>query len=215
MIHILARQNSILSNRLAELRNVNIQQNRARFRENIRFSGEILAYEISKHLSSELVPIQTPLGQHTSHVIHDESIVLATILRAGLAVHDGFLQVFNRAENAFVSAYRKYSNDHEFEIVVEYLAAPSIEGKTLILCDPMLATGKSMYLAYKALLKHGTPKEVWVAAVIASSPGIQFIQEHIPHAHIMVCDADEILNEHAYIVPGLGDAGDLCYGEKW
>lgn len=210
----LAKNYSILNDRLAELRSIEFQNDRSRFRENIRMAGQILAYELSKHLASKTQAIQTPLGIHSSKILNSEAPVMATILRAGLNVHEGMLDVFKNADCAFVSAYRKYNDNNQFEIVVEYLATPDINNRILIICDPMLATGKSMVLAYQTLLSKGTPAQVWIASVIGSRQGVDYVQKHIPNAHIIIGDVDEHLNEHAYIVPGLGDAGDLCYGPK-
>ena len=202
----LSENNTILNRFIAEIRDVNIQQDSLRFRRNIERIGEIMAYEISKELSYESVPVTTPNGI---------SVVLGTILRAGLPLHAGFHNYFDRAENAFVSAYRKYISDNEFEVVVEYLASPRLDGKTLLLVDPMLATGISADLSYRALLTKGTPAKIVLACVIASQQAIDYAISHFPEDTIIYCAAiDPILNEHAYIVPGLGDAGDLCFGEK-
>ncbi|OYU95179.1 MAG: uracil phosphoribosyltransferase [Bacteroidetes bacterium B1(2017)] len=213
MLQILTQQSSIINDFLAELRDVSIQKDRARFRKNVERIGEIMAYEVSKYLDRTEVSVQTPLGQHAS-MLQKEQPVLATVLRAGLALHHGFLNYFDHADNAYVSAYRKHTNLHEFEIVVEYLATPSIEGRTLILIDPMLATGRSMFLTYKALLTKGKPSRVFVVSLIASEQGVEYIQKHMPNADIFIAAVDPSLDENSYIVPGLGDAGDLCFGEK-
>ena len=213
MLHVLTKEHSLVNDYLAELRNVDIQQDRARFRRNIERIGEIIAYETSKHLARKMTTITTPLGVHESHIL-DKQPVLATVLRAGLPMHQGFLNYYDRADNAYVSAYRKHTSKHEFEIVVEYLAAPDINNRTLILIDPMLATGRSMYLTYQALLTKGKPSQVIVAGVIASQQGIEFIQQHMPEAKIFIGDIDPELDATSYIVPGLGDAGDLSFGEK-
>lgn len=207
---------SIVNKYMMELRDVNIQKDPLRFRTNLDRIGEIMAYEISKHLKYTEIEVQTPLGKATCHETTDH-VVLGTILRAGLPFHHGFLNVFDKAENAFVSAYRKYKEKGDsFDVLVEYLASPSIEGKTLLLVDPMLATGSSMELAYKALLSKGMPAYIHVASVIASRQGVDYIRNHFPADRTTIwCGAiDEEVNSHSYIVPGLGDAGDLAYGEK-
>jgi uracil phosphoribosyltransferase len=215
-IHNLEENNSILNQFMAEIRDIHIHENKLRFRKNIERIGEIMSYEISKELQYKTINVQTPLGIKPVSV-PDEKIVLATILRAGLPFHQGFLELFDNAENAFVSASRKYNKEHSaFTIEVEYLSSPSIEGKTLIVIDPMLATGGSMDLAYKTLLKRGTPAKIHVACVIASQKGIQAACEIFPEeiSTIWAAAIDPHLNDKAYIVPGLGDAGDLAYGEK-
>lgn len=207
---------SIMSQYMRELRDVNIQGDRMRFRANIDRIGQLMAYEISKRIAYEDVVIRTPLAECVCQQ-PAEKIVIATILRAGLPFHHGFLQIFDRAENAFVSAYRKYNRDGDsFDVLVEYMASPSMEGKTLILVDPMLATGTSMELGYRALLRKGTPKSIHVAAVIASEKSVQYVRDNFPDDKTTVwCGAiDPEINSHSYIVPGLGDAGDLAYGEK-
>jgi uracil phosphoribosyltransferase len=215
-VHHLSENNSVLNHFLAEIRDVNVHDDRLRFRKNIERIGEIMAYEISKSLQYTTVSVQTPLGVSDIPFISD-SVVLATILRAGLPFHQGFLEIFDKAENAFVSASRKYNADHtQFEIVVEYLSSPSIEGKTLMIVDPMLATCGSLEWAYRALLKRGNPAKVHVACVIASRKGIEICQSLFPKEKTTIWAAaiDPDLNDRAYIVPGLGDAGDLAYGEK-
>ena len=213
----LSKNNSIINQFLAEMRDVDYQQNRLLFRNNITRVGEMMAYEISKTLAYEPRDVQTPLGVSTVNVPADK-VILATIFRAGLPFHNGFLNVFDHAGNAFVSAYRKYTdNEHtQVGIHVEYLATPSVEGKTLIIADPMLATGGSMELGYKAFLTKGTPKRIHVACVIASPEGIEHVKNTFPDDKTTVwCAAiDPGMNEHKYIVPGFGDAGDLCYGDK-
>ena len=213
----LSKNNSIINQFLAEMRDVDYQQNRLLFRNNIMRVGEMMAYEISKTLDYVPRNVQTPLGVSTVNVPADK-VILATIFRAGLPFHNGFLNVFDHAGNAFVSAYRKYTdNEHtQVGIHVEYLATPSVEGKTLIIADPMLATGGSMELGYKAFLTKGTPKRIHVACVIASPEGIEHVKNTFPDDKTTVwCAAiDPGMNEHKYIVPGFGDAGDLCYGDK-
>ncbi|WP_298454287.1 uracil phosphoribosyltransferase [uncultured Prevotella sp.] len=209
--------NSIINQYLAEIRDVDYQQNRLLFRNNIMRVGEMMAYEISKTLDYEMKDVTTPLGVSRVSVPADK-IILATIFRAGLPFHNGFLNVFDHAGNAFVSAYREYTdNEHtEVGIHVEYLATPSIDGKTLIIADPMLATGGSMELGYRAFLTKGTPKRIHIACVIATPDGINHIKKTLPEDKTTIwCAAvDPGMNEHKYIVPGFGDAGDLCYGSK-
>ena len=213
----LSESNSIINQYLAETRDVDYQKNRLLFRNNIQRIGELVAYEISKQLDYETKDVTTPLGISQVNVPADK-IVLATIFRAGLPFHNGFLNIFDHAGNAFVSAYREYTDEehHNIGVHVEYLATPSIDGKTLIIADPMLATGASMELGYKAFLTKGTPKRIHVACVIASPEGIEHIKKTFPEKKTTIwCAAiDPGLNEHQYIVPGFGDAGDLCYGEK-
>lgn len=207
---------SLVSRYMLELRDVNIQHDAMRFRANLDRIGQIMAYEISKRLDYKETEVHTPLGTCVCREPADQ-IVLATILRAGLPFHQGFLSYFDQAQNAFVSAYRRYREKGDtFDIVVEYMATPSIEGKTLILVDPMLATGSSMELAYKALLQKGTPARIHVASVIASRQSVEFIQRHFPEDRTTLwCGAiDPEINAHSYIIPGLGDAGDLAYGVK-
>ena len=207
---------SLVSRYMLELRDVEIQKDPMRFRHNLDRIGEIMAYEISKRLNYKDVDIQTPLGTARCQDIADR-IVLATILRAGLPLHHGFLNFFDHAENAFVSAYRRYKEKGDsFDVLVEYLASPDIEGKTLILVDPMLATGSSMELAYKAMLRKGTPSRIHVASVIASRQSVEYVKEHFPanKTTVWIGAIDADVNDHSYIVPGLGDAGDLAYGEK-
>lgn len=207
-------QNSVLNHYLKEMRSIHMQNDRLRFRTNIRRIGEIMAYEISKTLDYQTEQVQTPLGMATAETISDR-IVIGTILRAGLPFHQGFLNYLDYAENAFVSAYRKYKDTIKFDIFVEYIASPDLNGKTLILTDPMLATGGSMELAYGALLSKGTPAKLHVASIIASQQAIGYIEEHLPaDTTVWVGAIDPELNEHSYIVPGLGDAGDLAFGEK-
>lgn len=201
---------------MLELRDVDIQHDAMRFRTNLERIGQIMAYEISRRLDYKDREIRTPLGKCVCKEPVDQ-VVLATILRAGLPFHHGFLSYFDQAENAFVSAYRRYREKGDtFDIVVEYMATPDIEGKTLILVDPMLATGSSMELAYKALLQKGTPARIHVASVIASRRSVEYVKQHFPDDRTTVwCGAiDPEINAHSYIVPGLGDAGDLAFGEK-
>jgi uracil phosphoribosyltransferase len=214
-INNLSENNSVLNHYLKEIRSVEIQHDPMRFRRNMERIGEIMAYEISKMLSYINEDVPTPLGTAPVNVIEDK-IVISTILRAGLPFHQGFLSYFDRAENAFVSAYRKYKDALKFDIFVEYIASPSLENKTLIITDPMLATGSSMELAYGALLTKGTPAHVHIATVIASKQAVKYIKKHFEGKNVTLWTAaiDPDLNEHSYILPGLGDAGDLAYGEK-
>lgn len=201
---------------LREMRDTSIQGDPVRFRLNLRRVGEIIAYEISKRLPYNKIEVTTPLAPSPA-VELAVPVVLATILRAGLPFHEGFLSFFDRAENAFVSAYRKYKEKGDkFDVMIEYLASPDITGKTLILIDPMLATGSSMELAYKALLTKGEPAEIHLASVIASREAVEYIRKVMPEdkTTVWIGAVDPDLNPHRYIVPGLGDAGDLAYGEK-
>ena len=211
----LSENNSVLNHYLKEIRSVEIQNDSMRFRRNMERIGEIMAYEISKSMHYTPEDVKTPLGIAPTNVI-DEKIVISTILRAGLPFHTGFLSYFDKAENAFVSAYRKYKDALKFDIFIEYIASPDLTGKTLIITDPMLATGGSMELAYGALLTKGKPAHIHVATVIASQAAIDYVASHFPDSNTSIWAAaiDPELNEHSYIVPGLGDAGDLAYGEK-
>lgn len=210
----LSQQNTVLNKFVAELRDINIQSDRMRFRRNIERIGEFMAYEISRELAYEPLCVTTPLGTSTQNV-PKENIVLATILRAGLPLHTGFLNIFDSVENAFVSAYREYTDETHFDIKIEYLASPRLEGKTVILVDPMLATGFSAELSYRALCTKGIPQQLIISVVIASKKAIEYIKDKFPQDTIVYCAAiDPELNSHSYIVPGLGDAGDLCFGKK-
>lgn len=214
MIHNLSLTASIFSTFLAELRDCSIQRDPMRFRRNLERVAEVLGYELSKQLEYELTHVTTPLGEADVMLLKNQP-VLATILRAGLPMHQGLLNVFDRAESAFVSAYRRHTTAEDFDIQVEYMAAPDIEGKTLILSDPMLATGSSMVMVYKALLKHGKPARVHVVSAIAAPEALEYVKLHLPdNAMIWVGAVDRELTAQSYIVPGLGDAGDLAYGVK-
>lgn len=210
-----AEQDSLVSQYMMELRDVNVHSDMLRFRRNLERIGEIMAYEISKTLKYHPVEVDTPLAPCNCRAVGND-VVLATIFRAGLPFHQGFLNYFDHAGNAFVSAYRKYKEKENFDVFIEYIAAPDLNGKTLILCDPMLATGTSMELSYRALLTKGQPARVHVASVIASEAAVEYVKKTFPDAITTVwCGAiDPIINSHSYIVPGLGDAGDLAYGEK-
>jgi uracil phosphoribosyltransferase len=213
-MHNLSDKNSIIHQFIGELRDVEIQKDSMRFRRNLERIGEIFAYEISKTLPYIEKEITTPLGIANMPQLEDQPVI-ATILRAGLPVHQGLLNYFDRAENAFVSAYRKHHKDNSFEIKIEYLSSPDLNDKTLILCDPMLATGQSMFLAYKALLKMGTPKHIHIIGVIASAEGVNYVKANFPeNTTIWLGAVDDELTAKSYIVPGLGDAGDLAYGKK-
>lgn len=210
-----AERPSLVSQYMMELREVSIQKDMLRFRRNLHRIGEVMAYEISKQMRYKTIDTTTPLAVAKCHVL-DEQVVLGTIFRAGVPFHQGFLDFFDSAENAFVSAYRKYKNDDEFDVHIEYLASPRIDGKTLIIADPMLATGSSMELSYRALLTKGEPAHIHVASVIASRQAVEFIKEVLPtdRTTLWLGAIDDELNTHSYIVPGLGDAGDLAYGGK-
>ncbi len=215
-LHILNRQNTLLNKFIAQIRDKEIQRDSMRFRRNLERIGEISAYEISRTLHYVPRVVETPLGEATVETI-DDRIVIATILRAGLPFHQGFLNYFDDAQNAFVSAYRKSTKDGKFKVKVEYISCGDLEGKILLLVDPMLATGSSLVLAYEALCERGgMPAHTHVASVIASEQGIDYAMKHLPHetTTIWAAAVDEELTSRSYIVPGIGDAGDLAYGEK-
>ena len=214
-VHHLQENNSILNKFISEIRDVKIQKDSLRFRRNIERIGEVLGYELSKQLSYSGVYVETPLGKKKVQLSYND-LVLCSILRAGLPLHQGLLNYFDDAENAFISAYRHHpNNDAEFEIVVEYFAAPSIENKTLLLADPMLATGQSLVAVLEAIKKYGSPKEIHIVAVIGAKEGIEFIKDKFPeNTHLWIAAIDNELNNKGYIVPGLGDAGDLAFGTK-
>jgi uracil phosphoribosyltransferase len=210
---VLNKTNSIANHYLAELRDVDAQKDSMRFRRNMERLGEIFAYEISKKLNFEEFEIQTPLGLANINLLV-QMPVLATILRAGLPLHQGILNVFDQSNSAFISAYRKNKKSGEFIIKVEYMATPDLEGKTLIISDPMLATGQSMVLCCKELMANYKIKSLHIVSVIASQVGIAHVKAHLPNAHLWIGAIDEELTTKAYIVPGLGDAGDLAFGSK-
>lgn len=215
-LHILSEQNTVLNKFIAQIRDKSVQRDSMRFRRNLERIGEITAYEISKTFSYKPLLVETPLGEASVGMI-DDRIVVATILRAGLPYHQGFLNYFDDAENAFVSAYRKSTKDGKFTVKVEYISCGDLEGKTLLLVDPMLATGSSLVLAYKALCERGgVPACTHVASVIASEQGIDYVGKNMPRktTTIWAAAVDEELTSRCYIVPGIGDAGDLAYGEK-
>lgn len=214
-IKILGNNHSILDQYLAEIRDENIQKDPLRFRENMYRMGEIFAYEISKSLEYEVNQVVTPLGTADVPQLIRQP-VLATILRAGLSIHNGLLRIFDRGENCFISAYRKYTEDGKFDIEFEYMASPSLDNKVVILSDPMLASGKSMEIGYHALFSKGTPKYIHLVSVIASKQGVEYVVKNITDENVTLWlgAVDDDMTPHSYIVPGLGDAGDLAYGEK-
>jgi uracil phosphoribosyltransferase len=214
IIHHLGEKPSILNRFIAELRDVNIQTDRMRFRKNLERIGEVLCYEMSKYLHYQPELITTPLGEKSVELPKDQ-IVICSILRAGLALHQGLMNFFDGADNAFISAYRKHTSETDFDIMVEYLASPSLEGKILFLADPMLATGRSFANVYNALTPLGKPREIHLFAVIGAKQGIAYLEDKFPpNTHLWIATIDPHLNEHGYIVPGLGDAGDLAFGNK-
>jgi len=213
MVYNLSETPSIGNAFIAELRDRDIQADRLRFRRNLERMGEVLAYELSKTLNYETRSVETPLGTAEVNLPTNE-IVLATILRAGLPIHQGLLNYFDRSANAFVSAFRKHHKDGSFDVHVEYISTPSLEGKTLIITDAMIATGASMALAVKSLLEHGQPDALHIATAIASTDGLNYVRRIFREARIWMGALDDELTAKSYIVPGLGDAGDLSYGEK-
>lgn len=213
-IHHIEAEKSILNHFIAEIRDVEIQKDRMRFRRNIERIGEILSYELSKILVYEDKTVKTPLGEKSVAIVND-SVVVCSVLRAGLPLHQGILNYFDNADNSFISAYRHHLNDTDFEIVVEYMASPSLENKILLLADPMLATGKSLAAVYEAIKPLGTPKEIHLISVIASTEGIDYVDSQFPtDTHLWIAAIDNKLSNKGYIVPGLGDAGDLSFGNK-
>jgi uracil phosphoribosyltransferase len=214
-IHNLSEEDSILNSFISEIRDIDIQSDRMRFRRNIERIGEVLCYEMSKTLDFAPKTITTPLGTSETRLIN-EDIVLCSILRAGVPLHNGLLNYFDDAENAFISAYRHHKENPEtFEIIVEYLACPSLEGKTLILADPMLATGQSMVATFEALQPFGTPKNIHLVSIIGAQDGVDLINNHFgKDTHLWIAAIDKTLSDKGYIVPGLGDAGDLAFGKK-
>jgi uracil phosphoribosyltransferase len=214
-VHNLSDQNSVLNSFVSEIRDVEIQKDSMRFRRNIERIGEVLGYEMSKVLHYKSSEVNTPLGTCSMDLMEND-IILCSILRAGVPLHNGLLNYFDAAQNAFISAYRQHKqNPESFDIVVEYLACPSLENKTLILADPMLASGLSMVATYEALKPFGTPKEIHLVSVIGAQEGIDYVKTHFSKdTHLWIATVDDELNEKGYIVPGLGDAGDLAFGEK-
>lgn len=216
MIHILNKENTILNKFIAQIRDREVQRDSMRFRRNLERVGEVMSYEISRVLDYKTQIVETPLGEAAVEMIRDK-IVVATILRAGLPLHQGFLNYFDDAESVFVSAYRKSSKDGSFKVKVEYVSNCDLEGKTFILVDPMLATGTSLVLAYEALIaKGGEPEHTHIASVIASEQGVDYTMRNLPSRSttLWVGAVDAELTSRSYIVPGIGDAGDLAYGEK-
>jgi uracil phosphoribosyltransferase len=213
-VHNFSKTNSIYNNFLSQLRDLKVQKDRMRFRRNLERLGEITAYEISKELQFKEAEIYSPLGVANMHIIEQQPVI-ATILRAGLPLHQGFLNYFDNSDNCFISAYRKHTNNEDFDVEIEYLSSPDIDGKVVILNDPMIASGASMVLAYKALLSKGKPKHVHIVGVISSLVGLNYVKKHMPaNTTIWVGAIDEEMTAQSYIVPGLGDAGDLAYGQK-
>jgi uracil phosphoribosyltransferase len=214
-IHYLSENNSVLNHFLGQIRDLKVQKDSMRFRRNIERIGEIMAYELSKSLHYHPIDIPTPLGIKKTTQIADQ-LVLCSILRAGLTLHQGFLNYFDNAENGFISAYRHHPNhDDYFDILVEYQAIADINGKNVLLLDPMLATGQSIVAVFNKLMERGTPKEIHIAVIIAAPEGILYLKENLPdHCHLWIASLDEKLNDKSYIIPGLGDAGDLAYGDK-
>lgn len=214
MVHHIGLQSSILGQYLSEIRAVGVQEDRLRFRHNLKRIAEILSYELSKTLPAVQTTVQTPLGEAIVSQSAEQP-VLFTILRAGLAMHEGVLRYFDHADSAYISAYRKHSSPEVFEIEVEYLAAPHIDQKIWLISDPMLATGSSMVAVYEALRKHGTPKQIHIVSAIATPEALAFVRQKLPaNTQIWVAAIDDELTAKSYIVPGLGDAGDLAYGIK-
>ena len=215
IVHQFGNSNSILNKFIAEIRDEAIQKDSLRFRRNIERIGEVLGYEFSKSIDYERQAIKTPLGIKNTY-LPSKKIVICSILRAGVPLHNGLLNYFDEAENAFISAYRHHKENPEtFEIIVEYLACPSLEGKTLVLADPMLATGQSMVATFEALKPFGTPKNIHLVSVIGAQDGVNFVNNHFgEHTHLWIAAIDKTLSDKGYIIPGLGDAGDLAFGEK-
>lgn len=215
MIRVLGKDSSIFNQFLAEIRSKEVQIDSMRFRTNLERCAELMAYEISKYLKFEEAEIQTPLGQAITPVLKDD-IVIASIMRAAIPMHNGMLRIFDKAGNAFVAAYRNYTEENNFEIALEYITCPNLDGKILILNDPMLATGQSIEIAYRGLLKYGKPKHTYFTTLISSREGLEFIKKNLSEENLSVVTiaVDDELTSKSYIVPGLGDAGDLAFGPK-
>ena len=215
IVHHFENENSLLNTFLAEMRDETIQKDPMRFRRNIERIGEILCYELSKTLAYNITAVKTPFGTKEMALPGDE-LVLCSVLRAGLPLHQGLLNYFDQAENAFISAYRHHPDDLDaFEVIVKYFAAPALDGKVLVLTDPMLATGKTLENVFEALATHGTPKQIHIISVIGSQPGVNYVSEVFPeNTHLWIAAIDAELTSKGYIIPGLGDAGDLAFGEK-
>lgn len=212
-LRLLSSENSLVNEFMRDLRDEQIQKDRLRFRKNIQRVGEILAYEISKTLPFAPNNVRTSLGIKKTDIFSEQPVI-CSVLRAGIPFQLGLLEFFDRADAAFISAYREHKSAKEFDIVVQYMATPDLNGKILILADPMVATGKSLVATYRALLKNGTPKRVIIASLIGCDAGVAYVRKELPEAEIFMADCDAELNDHSYIVPGLGDAGDLAFGEK-
>lgn len=213
MVINLSEQNSLVNTWVAELRDVTVQTDRMRFRRNLQRIAEIAAYEISKSLDWETYDVETPLGSSPAIRLKKQP-VLATIFRAGLPMHEGLLNYFDKADNAFISAYRKHHRDGSFEIKLEYVSCPDLDGKVLIIADPMLATGASLVKTIEELVGEGSPAQIHIVCAIACSVGIEYVHRNAPNVKIWCGDIDDELTAKGYIVPGLGDAGDLAYGPK-
>ena len=214
MVHILSQSSSIINQFIAEIRDIEIQSDRLRFRRNLERIGEMAAIEISKHLEYTIKDVTTSLGIAQVPVLAEQPVI-ATILRAGLPLHNGVLNYFDHADNAFVSAYRKHHKDGSFEIHLDYLSSPSIENRILILTDTMLATGSSIVVTFKAMMERGRPKHTHIVAALASTQGVEYVKKHLPEeVTIWIAAVDDELTAQGYIVPGLGDAGDLAFGTK-
>ncbi|MCH8903696.1 MAG: uracil phosphoribosyltransferase [Bacteroidetes bacterium] len=213
MIHNLGEENSLVAAFIAEIRDKKVQQDRMRFRRNLERIGEITAYELSKTLEWVDHEVETPLGLAKSVKLKNQPII-GNILRAGLPLHNGLLNFFDQADNAFISAYRKHKEDGSFDIKLDYLSSPALDGRTLILVDPMLATGASIVSVLNELMKEGKPSGIHIVTVIASEQGLKYVEEHYPDCTIWICAVDAELDAKSYIIPGLGDAGDLAFGEK-
>ncbi|MCB0374959.1 MAG: uracil phosphoribosyltransferase [Sinomicrobium sp.] len=214
-IHHLGEENSVLNQFMAQIRDVAVQSDRMRFRKNIERIGEILGYELSKTLKFASHTVTTPLGKKETKLLNSHPVI-CSVLRAGLALQRGLLNYFDDADNAFISAYRRHKDGGEvFDIVIEYLSSPSLDGRILLLADPMLATGRSLVSAYQAMAQLGVPEEIHLVAVIGASEGIAYVGRHFPeNTHLWIAAIDDTLNAKGYIVPGLGDCGDLSYGIK-
>lgn len=213
-VHDFSKTNSLYNNFLVQLRDLKVHSDRMRFRRNLERLGEITAFEISKELKFEESDVYTPLGVAPSNIIIEQPVI-ATILRAGLPLHQGFLNYFDNSDNCFISAYRKHSSEDVFDVQIEYLSSPSLEGKVVILTDPMIASGASMVLAYKAMLSKGSPKHIHIVGVIASAEGIEYVRKNMPeNTTVWIGAIDQEMTAQSYIVPGLGDAGDLAFGQK-
>ena len=215
MINILGDKNSLLNQFIAEIRDEKIQKDSMRFRKNLERIGEIFAYEISKNLKYEKTEIKTPLGIANINILKDK-VVLAALLRSALPFHQGLLNYFDKAENAFITAYRKFEKDGEFDLYIDYVSCPDVNNKITIICDPLLATGSSIVMAYKALINNGEPKHTYIISIIAAKEGLNYIRKHLPMNKISLWTGaiDDELTVKSYVVPGLGDVGDLAFGEK-